>query len=139
MTGSFDAKPFDGAKVAILSNARVVTLLRDETPGLAWPGCWDLPGGGREGREAPEHTVVRETEEETGLRLSPERFAWRQSYLREGRRSWFFVALWPELTETDLRLGSEGTAIRLMPVMEFRSRGDTVMHLVARLGDWLAG
>ncbi len=139
MTGAFDGQTFTGAKVAILSNARIVTLRRDEAPGLPWPGHWDLPGGGREGLETPEDTAMRETEEETGLRLSPAMFAWRRSYSREARRSWFFVALWPELTEADLRLGSEGTAIRLMPVAEFRSRGDTVLHLVERLGDWLGG
>lgn len=40
---------FTGAKAALFCRASVLVCLRDEKPGLRWPGLWDLPGGGREG------------------------------------------------------------------------------------------
>ncbi|MGN0065748.1 MAG: NUDIX hydrolase [Nocardioides sp.] len=39
----------------------------------AHPGSWTLPGGGVEHGEAPEAAVVREVEEETGMRCTPGR------------------------------------------------------------------
>lgn len=40
---------FTGAKAALFCGASVLVCLRDEKPGLRWPGLWDLPGAGREG------------------------------------------------------------------------------------------
>ena len=57
-------EPFLGAKLAILVHDRVVTILRDDIPTIPWPGCWDLPGGAREGVETPEETVLRELKAE---------------------------------------------------------------------------
>ena len=34
-----------------------------------WEGCWTLPGGGLEFGESPEEAVIREVEEETGLKI----------------------------------------------------------------------
>lgn len=125
---------FSGAKVVILSSDRLVTLKRDDDPGIPWPGLWDLPGGGREGAETAEACVIRETREETGLVLSPDRIVHRARY---GDRA-FFGAEWPGLTEADLRLGDEGQALVLMPVTEFLLRSDAIPPLRDRLARFLA-
>ena len=52
--------PFAGAKVALICGGDVLTYLRDDRPELPFPGCWDLPGGGREGEESAEACVLRE-------------------------------------------------------------------------------
>ena len=126
-----------GAKVAILSGARIVALLRDDTPDIAFPGLWDLPGGGREGKEDAVATLIRETREETGLHLSPARLVHRRDYGPPGRRVAFFGARWDGLSERDLTLGDEGQALLLMPVARFLSRTDAIPALQVRLSDWL--
>jgi len=51
------------------------TVLRDEADRVLWVrrrdyDIWNLPGGGRQGMEAPWETALRETREETGLNIS---------------------------------------------------------------------
>ena len=58
--------------VAILfvnPEGRVLLRLRDDEPGLAFPGQWDTIGGAVESSEAPLETAIRETSEEIGLEL----------------------------------------------------------------------
>ena len=54
-------KHFGGAKIALLCGNSVLTYQRDDKPDIPWPGCWDLPGGGRENDETPLQCVQRET------------------------------------------------------------------------------
>lgn len=131
-------EPFDGAKVAILAGDRLVVLRRDLSPDIPWPGFWDLPGGGREGGESPWDCVRRETREETGLRLSPDRIHWRRRHVRAGRATWFFVALWPGLAAGDLVLGDEGRDLRLMSADRFAAHRQAIPHLARRVAAWRA-
>ncbi|GAB2723944.1 NUDIX domain-containing protein [Kitasatospora kifunensis] len=45
----------------------ILLQLRDDDPGISWPGFWHIPGGHREPGETPYETAVRELREETGL------------------------------------------------------------------------
>ena len=129
---------FIGAKVAILHGGGVVTILRDDLPGLDWAGYWDLPGGGREGGETPEDCVLREVREELGLMLVPEALGWGQAF--EGPRGvgWFFVAELARFDARAVRFGGEGQGWRLAPVEWFLSEARAVPFLVERLGIYLA-
>ncbi len=108
---------FHGAKLAILVGDRIVTILRDDRPGLAWPGYWDLPGGGREGDETPEACVLRELHEELGLTLSEADLHWRlEAFTPEGLRVWFFVSEQGDFDPYAVRFGDEGQAWRLVEI-----------------------
>ena len=71
---------FSGAKIALILGDQLVTYLRDDHAHIPFPGHWDLPGGGREGEESPEACVLRETEEEFGLRLPESRIIWKRRH-----------------------------------------------------------
>lgn len=128
---------FTGAKAALFCGASVLTYLRDEKPGLRWPGLWDLPGGGREGDERPEACVLRELEEEFGLRLSPDRLVWRRvfpSMVEAGRMSVFFGGRVSPQEIASIRFGDEGQRWELMPVEAFVGHPLGVPEMQRRAG-----
>lgn len=47
-------------------------LVQQRPPGKAMAGLWEFPGGKVEPGETPEHALVREIEEELGVRLAAE-------------------------------------------------------------------
>jgi hypothetical protein len=56
----WDGTGFGGTKIALLCGDHAVVYLRDDKPGIPFPGMWDLPGGGREGNEGPIECGIRE-------------------------------------------------------------------------------
>jgi 8-oxo-dGTP diphosphatase len=113
---------FIGCKVALFCCDALLTYLRDDKPGLPWPAMWDLPGGGREGGETAEECVSRETFEEFGLHLSPERLLFRRvlpSMLDPSRQSVFFTGHITPQEIAAIRFGDEGQYWKMMPVAEF--------------------
>lgn len=130
------ADGFDGAKLALISQGRVLSLLRDDRAGLPFAGMWDLPGGGREGQESPEACVLRELHEEFGLHLPSETLCYRRS--REGVRAgqariWFFGAIWPDFDPKIVRFGDEGQGWEMMPIATFVNHSQAVPHLQSQL------
>jgi 8-oxo-dGTP diphosphatase len=128
---------FVGAKAALFCGASVLVYLRDEKPGLRWPGLWDLPGGGREGDEGPEDCLLRELWEEFGLTLPPNRLVWRRvfpSMVEAGRESVFFGG-WVSPDEVAaIRFGDEGQGWELMPVSGFLAHPKAVPEMQRRAG-----
>ncbi|MCG6904427.1 MAG: NUDIX hydrolase [Rhodobacter sp.] len=132
---------FSGAKLAVLAAGQVLALLRDNKPGIDWPGLWDLPGGGREDGETPLDCALRETWEEAGLRIDQTSVRWERVYANpcEGKLpAWFFVAEPGWLALPPPRLGDEGQEVRWMPLKAFLDLEDGIVHLQDRLRDYLA-
>jgi ADP-ribose pyrophosphatase YjhB (NUDIX family) len=63
------ARRFRLSAYALIRKEDLVLLCRISRELPRWEGFWTLPGGGVEFGEAPESTMVREVEEETGLRV----------------------------------------------------------------------
>lgn len=131
---------FTGAKVALLVDGCVIAVLRDDIAGIPWPGYWDLPGGGREGDEAPAACALREVREELGLNLPAERLRYARAYpstSTPGTVRWFFGAHVTADEVAGIVFGDEGQEWRLMPAEEFIGRADAVPYLRERLWDWV--
>lgn len=117
--------------------ASVLVYLRDEKPGLRWPGLWDLPGGGREGDESPEACLLRELHEEFGLRLTQDRLVWRgvfPSMIMAGQESVFFGGRLTRQEVQQIQFGDEGQGWELMPVSVFLSHRRAVPEMQRRAG-----
>jgi 8-oxo-dGTP diphosphatase len=129
---------FSGAKLALFLGKDLLVIRRDDKPGIPWPDHWDLPGGGREGRETPAECVLRETFEEVGLRLQERDLEWSHSYQRPRGRVWFFAARQRVSLATDIRFGTEGRGWRLMPPEIYCSHPLAVPHFVPQLRFYLS-
>ncbi|MEM1363195.1 MAG: NUDIX hydrolase [Pseudomonadota bacterium] len=131
-----DADPlasFEGAKLALFLGPYLCVTLRDETPGIPYPGHWDFPGGGREQDESPIDCALRETQEEIGLSLQPDRLIWGRSFEAKGERGWLFVAWLPFAAIGAVRFGDEGYGWRMMPPEDFVAHPRAVPLLRERL------
>jgi 8-oxo-dGTP diphosphatase len=132
----WDGSDFAGAKLAALQGGRILTYRRDDQPGLLWPGCIDLPGGGREGDESPAACALRELHEEFGLVLPESRLWWARphpSMDRPGQVGWFLAL---DLTAADvagIRFGNEGRDPQLLEISAFLAAADAVSPLQQRL------
>ena len=122
---------FVGAKVLLTCGDSLLVMRRDDIPTIAWPGHWDLPGGGAEPGETPADCALREVFEETGLALSPDRLVRaepRPASLKPGRIGWYFVAPITPAEAASVRLSDEGAELRLMPLEEFIDHPLAVPH-----------
>lgn len=128
---------FRGAKLAILVKQSIVTLLRDDIPTIPWPGCWDLPGGGREGNETPEACVLRELNEELGLDWTTDHLHWSLEGNAQGRDVWFFVSEQPQFDAGDVVFGNEGQGWKLAPIDWFLNEPKTIPPQRAQLKHYL--
>lgn len=129
---------FHGAKVALFLGRDLLVYQRDDTPGLAFRGAWDFPGGGREGAETPVQTALRETEEEFSLVLKPSDFVWQREYRRvEGDVVWFLVTHQPQALAAEIVFGDEGQSWDIWPVARFLQHSGAVPNLQERLKDYL--
>ncbi|MEX0351142.1 MAG: NUDIX hydrolase [Paracoccaceae bacterium] len=124
---------FRGAKLALFLGQDLVVILRDDYSHIPYPGCWDFPGGGREGNETPEACVLRETREEVNLTLSASDLIWSRRY----GTNWFFVARQRENRIKDIRLGDEGQGWRMMSPETYLSHPRGISLFKTRLRDYL--
>jgi 8-oxo-dGTP pyrophosphatase MutT (NUDIX family) len=91
--------------------------LRDNIPGIAYPGMWTLFGGALEPNEDPEGGLRREIMEELGIALGPCRLLWQvdrfSEFWSELSRYWIFVVdATPEWPSHVLREGKAAGLFR---------------------------
>lgn len=86
----------------------------------ARPGRWDLPGGNVKYGEQPDHALLREISEETGLSISNvmiQQVVTR--YLSGQDRYWFFLGHTAQATSAEVLLSAEHQAFRWVTAAEF--------------------
>ena len=131
---------FQGCKIALICDGRILTILRDDKPTIPWPNLWELPGGGREGDETPFECAAREVYEELKIQLSKDDIVWSRIYpsmLDENKNSVFLVGKLTQEQFDNITFGDEGQAYKLMPIEEFLKSKQAVPQLQGRLRDYL--
>ncbi|WP_188478819.1 NUDIX domain-containing protein [Primorskyibacter flagellatus] len=132
-----DHTSFGGAKLILLIGGQLLVIRRDDRPDILWPGHLDFPGGGREGAETAEACVLRETEEELGLRLSPEDLVWRMCVTGSRGMSVFFAAELVAGHDQHIVFGDEGQGWALMSPADYAAHALAIPHFADRLADFL--
>lgn len=117
-------------------DGRLLTYRRDFTPGIPFPGCRDLPGGGREGAESPAECALRELHEEFGLIVPLARVLWWRCWDYSWNCDRPSHLLGIALTTEDIaaiRFGDEGLDWEMMAIDGFVESDTGVPHLQRRV------
>jgi 8-oxo-dGTP pyrophosphatase MutT (NUDIX family) len=116
-------RPADAAAaVIVLDDGRYLLQLRDQKPGIFYPGHWGLFGGAIDVNETPGMALVRELREEIGLEIAEARPLTEFSFTfgRHGRiqRYFYEVSIRAEiLPELRLREGAEMRAFSASDIL----------------------
>lgn len=131
---------FTGCKIALLCDDKLLTILRDDISTIPWPNMWELPGGGREGEEAPFECVQREVFEELGLKLEEAAIVWAKEYqgmLDPEETSIFMVGTITQEDFASIAFGDESQTYQMMDVSQFLAGEKVIPQLQDRLRDYL--
>jgi 8-oxo-dGTP diphosphatase len=89
------ARPVERVVGAILRNGDRVLLCLRSRDRKHYPGVWDVPGGHVDGDESPDEALVRELEEELGIRAHvPTGRAWATATFDGVELSLFVIDQW---------------------------------------------
>ena len=131
---------FSGCKIALISDDKLLTILRDDISTIPWQNMWELPGGGREDEETPFECVQREVFEELGLKLEEAAILWVKDYpgmLDPDKTSIFMVGTITQEDFASIVFGDEGQACQMVDVSQFLSDKKVIPQLQDRLSDYL--
>ncbi|HEM6116681.1 NUDIX hydrolase [Streptococcus pluranimalium] len=131
---------FSGAKIALLKDDQILSILRDDIPTIPFPNTWDLPGGGREGEETPFDCVQREVFEELGITISKDSISWVKVYpgmIDPSKDSIFMVGEISQDQIDQIVFGDEGQGWKMMPITDFLKDDQVYGSLKERLRDWM--
>ena len=130
---------FQGVKVALINNGKVLTVLRDNIPNIPYPNMWDLAGGGRENEESPYETMRREVLEELNIDIPESNVVWVKHYesvTKPGKKSVFMVANISDHQIESIKFGEEGQRYKMVSFQEFLDNKDVIEQLKHRFLDY---
>lgn len=130
---------FTACKIAYILDNKLLVYLRDDFVHIPFPNMWDFPGGVREGNETAEQCVLRELEEEFGIKLEESRLIYKQkgvNYNNTGD-SFFFVAEGRLDEVEEIVFSDEGQYWQLMDIAEFFEHPMAIIRLKTRLQNFL--
>ena len=131
---------FQGVKVALINNGKVLIVLRDNIPNIPYPNMWDLAGGGRENEESPYETMRREVLEELNIDIPESSVVWVKHYesvTKPGKKSVFMVANISDHQIESIKFGEEGQGYKMLSFQEFLDNKDVIEQLKHRFLDYL--
>ncbi len=133
---------FQGVKVALINNGKVLTILRDNKPNIPYPNMWDLAGGGREKEESPYETMRREVKEELNIDIPESNVVWVKYYdsiTKPGKISVFMVADIDDFQIENIKFGDEGQGYKMVSFKDFLDDKNVIEQLKNRFSDYIKG
>ena len=130
---------FTACKLAYIVDNKLLVYLRDDFAHIPFPNMWDFPGGLREGDETAEQCVLRELEEEFGIKLEESRLIYKQKGVNynDTGDSFFFVAEGAQKEIDAIVFSEEGQYWQLMDIAEFLEHPLAIDRLKIRLKNFL--
>ncbi|MBO4913907.1 MAG: NUDIX hydrolase [Oscillospiraceae bacterium] len=131
---------FQGVKVALINNGKVLTILRDNIPNIPYPNMWDLAGGGRENEESPYETMRREVREELNIDIPESDVVWVKYYesiTHAGSKSVFMVANISDDQIENIVFGEEGQEYKIVSFREFLENKNVIEQLKKRFLEYI--
>lgn len=131
---------FTACKLAYIFGEKLLVYLRDDFAHIPFPNMWDFPGGVREGNETPEQCVLRELDEEFGIKLNESRLIYKKigvNFNNTGN-SYFFVAQGKQEEIDAIVFSDEGQYWQLMDIEEFLGHPQAIDRLKIRLQHFFA-
>lgn len=130
---------FTACKLAYILNGKLLVYLRDNFAHIPFPNMWDFPGGVREGDETAEQCVLRELEEEFGIKLEESRLIYKTKGINYNNTgdSFFFVAEGRAEEIAAIQFSEEGQYWQLMDISDFLEHPLAIDRLKTRLQDYL--
>lgn len=138
---TFKNVDFNGAKGLVFLGDKILTYRRDFKTNK-YPGCIDMPGGGREGNESPFETFKREVNEEFGININENDILFScsfRSFDDPTKISFFITTKQLKYSEADVLFGDEGTGWQIMTPDEFIHRADGIDRQQMRVKNYLKG
>ena len=132
---------FQGVKVALINNGKVLTVLRDNIPNIPYPNMWDLAGGGRENEESPYETMRREVHEELNIDIPESNVVWLKYYdsiTKPGNKSVFMVANISDYQIENIVFGNEGQGYKIVSFREFLEDTNVIDQLKNRFLEYIS-
>lgn len=132
---------FQGVKVALINNGKVLTILRDNIANIPHPNMWDLAGGGRENEESPYETMRREVHEELNIDIPESNVVWLKYYdsiTKPGNKSVFMVANISDYQIENIVFGNEGQGYKIVAFREFLEDKNVIDQLKNRFLEYIS-
>lgn len=131
---------FTACKLAYVLDGKLLVYLRDDFAHIPFPNMWDFPGGVREGDETPEQCVLRELDEEFGIKLEESRLIYKAKGINYNNTgcSYFFVAEGRAEEIDAIIFSEEGQYWQLMDIAEFLAHPLGIDRLKSRLQNFLS-
>ena len=86
-----NGRQFSSMVVVVSPEEKVLLLHRLDVPEIRFRNLWSFPGGGSDADEKPHQTAIRETYEETGLRLDPNYITLLYKKITDGKNVYFYT------------------------------------------------
>jgi 8-oxo-dGTP diphosphatase len=130
---------FTACKLAYILDGQLLVYLRDDFTHIPFPNMWDFPGGVREGDETAEQCVLRELEEEFGIKLEESRLIYKAKGINYNNTgySYFFIAEGRAEEIDAIVFSDEGQYWQLMHIAKFMEHPSAIGRLKTRLQDFL--
>lgn len=127
---------FIGVKIALINNDQLLMIQRDDKPGLRYAGLWDFPGGAREDGETPAECVIREVDEELGIKVNPKQIIYQRVHpaMHDPKLNAYFMVA--EISDKDIEnivFGDEGQGWKMFSFDEFMNSNEVVKPLKGRI------